>query len=210
MIPSQYRALLPVLDQWFARGVAAAGPGVVPCRTGCTACCHGPFDISPADAALVAEGLARLDPAVREGVARRAAAQLQLYAQQIEGWGAPWDVDGVDEASFDGLCDALRVLPCPALSEEGGCLIYAHRPATCRMTGQAMVTDDGDVIDNVCPIQGEFPDYAALPPRPFDLHRFEAMAEEFDLAAAEAGWVATTVAGVAGAWLPTRLFHGPR
>lgn len=49
-----YRALLPILDRWFMTGSAHAGPGVVPCRAGCTACCLGPFDISPADARLVA------------------------------------------------------------------------------------------------------------------------------------------------------------
>ncbi len=198
MIPSRYRALLPILDQWFSRGTDAAGSGVVPCRSGCSACCHGPFDISPADARLVAEGLAALDPAVREGIAARADEQLKRYADLIDGWGAPWDVDGVEEASFDRLCEALHDLPCPALGAEGGCLIYAYRPATCRMTGLAMATDDGDVLENVCPIQGEFPVYAALPPMTFDLRRFEARAEECDLAAAEAGWVATTVAGVAG------------
>lgn len=198
MIPSHYRALLPVLDQWFARGVAAAGPDVVPCRSGCTACCHGPFDISPADAALVAEGLAALPDAVRTGVRERAEAQVARYRELIEGWGPPWDVDGVDEGSFDALCEALRTLPCPALGPEGGCLIYAHRPATCRMTGLAMLTRDDEVLENVCPIQGEFPSYAALPPVPFDLRRFEEMVEEFDLTASEAGWVATTVAGVAG------------
>lgn len=119
MIPSHYRALLPVLDQWFARGVAAAGPDVVPCRSGCTACCHGPFDISPADAALVAEGLAALPDAVRTGVRERAEAQVARYRELIEGWGPPWDVDGVDEGSFDALCEALRTLPCPALGPEG-------------------------------------------------------------------------------------------
>ena len=198
MIPSQYRALLPVLDQWFARGVAAAGPSVVPCRSGCTACCHGPFDISPADAALVAEGLAALPAETQAEVAERAAAQLSRYRELIEGWGPPWDVDGVDEASFDALCESLRNLPCPALGPEGGCLIYAHRPATCRMTGLAILTRDDEVLENVCPIQGDFPVYATLPPVPFDLRRFEEMVEEFDLTAAEAGWVATTVAGVAG------------
>jgi Fe-S-cluster containining protein len=198
MIPSQYRALLPILDQWFVRGVAAAGAGVVPCRSGCTACCHGPFDISPADAALVAEGLATLPPETQADVAQRAETQLARYRKLIEGWGPPWDVDGVDEASFDALCDALRSLPCPALGAEGGCLIYDHRPATCRITGLAMVTRGDDLLENVCPIQGEFPAYAALPPVPFDLQRFEAMAEEFDLTASEDGWVTTTVAGVAG------------
>lgn len=194
-----YRTLLQSLDRWFARGVAAAGPGLVPCRTGCTACCHGPFDISPADAALVAEGLAALPDDVRAGVATRADAQLARYLELVEGWGPPWDVDALSEEAFDALAEALQDLPCPALGEEGGCLIYDSRPATCRMTGLAMVSRSGDVLENVCPIQGDFPEYAALGPTPFDLHRFEGMAEEADLLASEAGWVTTTVAGVGGA-----------
>ncbi len=196
--PTSYGTLLSSLDRWFARGVAAAGPGVVPCRTGCTACCHGPFDISPADAALVAEGLALLPEALRVGIAGRAAVQLARYRELIEGWGPPWDVDGVSEDAFDALAELLHDVPCPALGEEGGCLIYAHRPATCRMTGLGMLSRGGDVLENVCPIQGEFPEYAALAPTPCDLHRFEVMAEEADLLASEAGWVTTTVAGVVG------------
>jgi Fe-S-cluster containining protein len=196
--PTAYRTLLSSLDRWFARGVAAAGAGVVPCRTGCTACCHGPFDISPADAALVAEGIALLPEEVRAGVAARAEAQLARYRELIEGWGPPWDVDALSEEAFDALAESMRDAPCPALGAEGGCLIYDHRPATCRITGLAMVSRDGDVLENVCPIQGEFPDYAALAPTPFDLHRFEVMAEEADLLASEAGWVTTTVAGVVG------------
>lgn len=47
MSTAAYAQLLARLDQWFAAGRAAGG--VVPCRGGCTACCHGPFDISVAD-----------------------------------------------------------------------------------------------------------------------------------------------------------------
>jgi Fe-S-cluster containining protein len=196
--PTSYGTLLSSLDRWFARGVATAGPGVVPCRSGCTACCHGPFDISPADAALVAEGFDALPRDVRAGIAARASEQLMRYRELIEGWGPPWDVDGVSEDAFDALADAMRDVPCPALGEEGGCLIYAHRPATCRMTGLAMVSRGGDVLENVCPIQGDFPEYAALAPTPFDLYRFELLAEEAELRASDAGWVTTTVAGVVG------------
>ncbi len=197
-IPKRYDTLLQAIDRWFARGITEAGDGVVPCRTGCTACCHGPFDISPADAAMVAEAIRDLPEDVRTGVVGRANAQLATYIAAIEGWGAPWDVDALSEDAFDALCLALAEEPCPALGEEGGCLIYESRPATCRMTGLGMLTHSGELLENVCPIQEAFPEYAALPPTLFDLHRFEALSEQFEFGATQQGWLTTTIAGVAG------------
>jgi len=194
-----YGALLATLDAWFARGSAEAGPGVVPCRAGCSACCHGPFDISPADAALVAEGVAALPPAERTAMRSRAAAQLRRCAELLPGWGAPWIVAAVDEDAFDSLTEQLAHEPCPALGPTGACGIYAHRPATCRMTGLAMATGDGGSLDNHCPIQADHPAYAALPATPFDLQRFEDDAERHDALAADRGHVSTTVAGAIAA-----------
>jgi Fe-S-cluster containining protein len=194
-----YPALLTTLDSWFARGIADAGPGIVPCREGCTACCHGPFDISPADARLVAAAVDALPREVAEGVRARAAAQRGLYAKLVPGWRAPWEVAALSEEGFDALADALAHEPCPALDPvRGSCLIHASRPATCRLTGLGLVTLEGDVLENVCPIQAEHPAYAALAPTPFDLLRFEDAAEGEDQLAGEAGWVATTVAGAVG------------
>jgi Fe-S-cluster containining protein len=194
-----YRALLGGLDDWFARGVAVAGPGVVPCRRGCSACCHGPFDITPADARLVAEGLAALPSAEREDVAARAAAQLQRCAALLPAWGAPWDVEALADETFDALTEALAREPCPALAPDGACRIHAHRPATCRLTGLGLVTPEGDVLGNECPIRADFPAYAALPPVPFDLGAFECAAEQHDREAAARGFCTTTVAGAIAA-----------
>lgn len=194
-----YPSLLATLDSWFARGVAAAGPGVVPCREGCSACCHGPFDISPADARLVRSAVDALPEEVAIGIRERAAAQRARYAALVPGWGPPWEVAALSEEAFDALADALAEEPCPALDPaRGGCLIHASRPATCRLTGLGLRTREGDVIDNVCPIQDEFPAYAALAPTLFDLLRFEDAAEREDQLASDAGWVATTVAGAIG------------
>lgn len=189
-----YRALLETLDAWFARGRDAAGDGVIPCGRGCSACCHGVFDISPADAALVAQGVAELPEAERAALRERAAAQLTRYAEALPEWGAPWDVDSVDEAAFDTLCEQLSDAPCPALQADGGCTIYAHRPATCRMTGLAMDAGVAGRLDNECPIQSDFPAYAALTPTPFDLMGFEGAAHVHDTAAAARGFQGTTVA----------------
>jgi Fe-S-cluster containining protein len=190
-----YLPLLGELDAWFARGAANAAPGVIPCRPGCSACCHGPFDISSADAREVAIGLSALPAARRETLVDNALRQVVRYQLILPQWGAPWDVEQISEDDFDRICDALADAPCPALGETGSCLIYEHRPATCRMTGLPMLALSGDVIENVCPIQESFPAYAAFPPVLFDLEQFEAAAEVLNAQAELDGWTSTTVAG---------------
>ena len=193
-----YQQLLGDLDDWFASGVADAGPGVVLCRRGCTACCHGPFDISPADAALAAIAVEQLDGASRSAVRSRAAAQRSRYAELAPRWSAPWDVDAIGDDAFDQISDTLADEPCPALNDQGECCIYDARPATCRMTGLGMATVPGDGLENVCPILHTSVAYAALNPTPFDLSRFEDLAEYWDEVALTNGWVRTTVAGAIG------------
>lgn len=190
-----YRDLLGELDRWFAEGVAAAGHGVVLCRRGCSACCNGPFDISPADAELVAGAVERLDPAVRSLVQLRAADQVEQYAGIQPRWVDPWDPGAIGDPAFDRLCHRLAALPCPALGDNGGCLIYADRPATCRMIGLAMRTAQDDILENNCPILHTSARYAALAPTHYDLAAFEERAEDQDIMAMERGWRRTTVAG---------------
>ena len=196
-----YLSLLESLGPWFEAGRSAAGyhpdgSPVVPCRTGCTACCHGPFDISPADARLLAEGLAELPAPTRAALAERAAAQLARYRELEPRWSPPYDVDELTEDTFDALVTALADAPCPALEADGRCAVYTHRPATCRMLGLGMESADLGVLENACPIQGDHPEYAALPPTPFDLLHFEAASERAEEQAASHGWVTTTVAAV--------------
>lgn len=189
----EYGALLVQLDRWSA-DARARHPGVIPCRHGCTACCHGPFDISAADAALLRQGLQALEPDVRAGVRDRARGLLTAMQQAAPEWGAPWHIGDIGEDRFDELVESLADEPCPLLGTDGGCLVYAHRPAVCRMMGLGMRTSEGD-IDNACPIQHQFPEYAALPPERFDLAAFERQEERL---IAQAGGAETTIAAVAG------------
>lgn len=173
----RYRRLLKRLDAWFAAAVAA-NPGTIPCRAGCSACCHGPFDISVADAALVARGLEKLAPEARADVVRRARAILAKALAKEPGWPAPYDIAAIGGERFDALSGALHAEPCPLLDDAGRCRIYEDRPLVCRLIGLSMRTPAGRVIENCCPIQSRFPAYAALPPQPFDLEGFEE--EELD------------------------------
>lgn len=191
-----YQLLLGELDEWFARGVADAGHDVVLCRRGCSACCHGPFDISPADAELAAQAVSRLDPGTRSLVQLRALDQVTRYAELAHGaWTSPWDPGAIGDPQFDRICQRLARQPCPALGSDGVCLIYDSRPATCRIIGLAMRLPDGQVLHNDCPILHTSAGYAALNPTLFDLPALEETAEDRDIEAMERGWRRTTVAG---------------
>jgi Fe-S-cluster containining protein len=172
-LPADYPSLLDELDAWHA-GAQQRYPGIIPCRPGCAACCHGPFDISMADALLVRDTVAALPPEVRAGVTARAEAQLARMQSSEPGLTAPFDVSALGEGRFDALTERFSEEPCPALDEGSRCVIYEGRPMVCRLMGLGLETDLGETIENDCPIQSEFPAYAALPPQPFDLTAFEA------------------------------------
>ncbi|MGH7524581.1 MAG: YkgJ family cysteine cluster protein [Gemmatimonadales bacterium] len=190
-----YPDTLRQLDTWFADGVERAGPDVVLCRRGCIACCNGPFDISPADARLVAGAVARLDPETQTTVRSRARTQVATYADVAPAWHAPWDIDALGDERFDEVSERLAALPCPALGDDGGCLVYTDRPATCRIIGLPMITVEGGVLENACPIRHTSARYEALEPTPFDLALFESVVDDNDAEARTEGWVSTTVAG---------------
>jgi Fe-S-cluster containining protein len=154
---ADYRRLLERLDQWFAEGRRAA-PIAVPCQGGCTACCHGPFDISIADAELVSQAVRRLPAAEQDTAVDRATALLNLMRAIEPGWAPPYEVAAIGDGRFDRLSEALASEPCPLLDGAGRCRIYDDRPLVCRLIGLSMVTAAGRVIENACPIQDRFPD----------------------------------------------------
>jgi Fe-S-cluster containining protein len=169
---THYLPLLHELDAW--QDTARQGhPGIIPCGPGCSACCHGPFDISVADARLVAEAIAALPAKVRVPLVVRATAQLEQLRELAPGLDEPWDVSRLSEETFDALCEALAEDPCPALDTAGRCVIYEARPLVCRIMGLGLRNPEGGEIPNACPIQDEFPGYSTLPTQPFDLAAWE-------------------------------------
>ncbi len=172
----------------------------VPCRSGCSACCHGPFDISPADAVTIADGMTTLDDHARELLVSRARDEIAAFQQVHPDWQAPFAIASLGDAEFDAIAELRATAPCPALGSLGTCAVYRHRPSTCRLMGRGWDAGDGDVLANACPIQAEFPGYAGMPAAPIDLDGIESDLEAIDLEAADGGWVSTTVAGAVLTW----------
>ena len=167
-----YRDALQRIDLWF-EAARQDPPGLIPCRAGCDHCCHGPFDVSAADAVLLLDGVARLDPIPREAVRKRADALMRRIGALAPDWTPPWDIRQLGEERFDEVAEALAGEPCPLLDEAGACRVYQSRPLVCRLIGLGMMTPAGREIENCCPIRSSFPEYAAMPNRPFDLERWE-------------------------------------
>lgn len=78
----------------------------IECAKGCSDCCQQTFRVSHLEGAYLREGLATVSDDVREDIMERASA----YAPD-------------------------RRQPCPVLSSDGGCRLYAYRPRICRKYG---------------------------------------------------------------------------
>ena len=78
----------------------------IECAEGCSDCCQQTFRVSHLEGAYLREGLTSLPKEVRADIMDRAAAYEPDQRQ-----------------------------PCPVLSADGGCRMYAHRPRICRKYG---------------------------------------------------------------------------
>lgn len=143
----QYRRALEPLESVF--NAAAGAVPDHPCRPGCSACCYGPFDVSPAAIWNLLDGLSGLDGTTRARALRRVrdVAEAERNAAQTS---TTLTLDALGEDTFDDLCDALANVPCPML-EDGVCVVHPYRPQACIMTG-AVWASATEAIDLACPI----------------------------------------------------------
>lgn len=121
-------------DGWFQRAEAAL-LGAIPCRAGCSHCCIGPFAITVLDVQALHEGLARLNLHERKDIQRIAAEQTAVLENASPSLKQTPFIDQFPDAETDRLVALLQDAPCPALSAEGLCRLYDHRPLTCRSMG---------------------------------------------------------------------------
>lgn len=137
-------------DHWFARASAAL-VGPIPCRAGCSHCCVGPFPITILDVQTLQEGLERLPPSSKTLIERSASEQVRAaeaaFPQLIN---APF-LDNWPDSDIDRLVTQFGTTPCPALSEDGLCRVYAHRPLTCRSMG--IPTETAGTVQGACQVQ---------------------------------------------------------
>ena len=154
-ILSDYSQLLAEIDSWYAR-CQTAFPDDIRCRTGCSDCCRGLFDITLLDALFLKTGFDRLHEEVRIGVLGKAKKRLEGLREIWPELSPPYLLNHRPEEEWDELMPDDDETPCVLLGEDGRCLVYLYRPMTCRLHGLPLVDSDGDVLhDEWCTMNFE-------------------------------------------------------
>jgi Fe-S-cluster containining protein len=108
------------------------------CGKGCTACCHGLFDISLADAFDVVRGFNRLSKEIQRSVGAKALDLHRVIAEAADNLHTPLFFQE-DDPQIDRIVEAAKSPPCPFLGAAGECLIYEQRPLQCRLEGVPLI-----------------------------------------------------------------------
>ncbi len=130
----KYKKLMESTDQIFEK-IKSDFPKEVKCEPGCTECCFALFDLSLAEALYLNEKFSELDHDLKNSIlieADKADRQLtkikkELYKEHQQ---------GVPEREILEKASRLKVR-CPLLVENK-CILYDHRPITCRLYGIPM------------------------------------------------------------------------
>ena len=146
-------------------------PEKIACKSGCSACCRSLFDITLLDAYHLKLGFDRLPAGTREMVLVKCRERLILMREQWPEFEHPYVLNHRPEEEWEPLMPEEDETPCVLLGEDGRCLVYDHRPMTCRLHGIPMIDSDGEVMhDDWCTMNFVDEDPLELPglAAPFD------------------------------------------
>jgi Fe-S-cluster containining protein len=124
-----YELLADRADRSFATMVEERGESVR-CRQGCADCCHAVFGLFLIEAAYVQSHFHRLDPEVRKAALLRCS-EMERGLRRLE---KKMQLHAEDPRMQNYIMAAERIR-CPLLDEELNCVLYPHRPITCRVYG---------------------------------------------------------------------------
>jgi Fe-S-cluster containining protein len=130
---SNYEKLAEAADQIFIK-IKSDFPKEMSCRKGCSDCCHALFDVSLVEALYLNHHFNRLF----EGQARKAlmekANRADRTVYKIKRDARKRLEKGGSEEELLVSLSAERVR-CPLLDDRDQCVLYDHRPITCRLYG---------------------------------------------------------------------------
>ena len=137
-----YRQLLTQIDGWFDQCLVAE-PQQIICSRGCSGCCRGLFDITLLDAYLLQVGFRQLNSQQRTQVMIRVRSRLDTLQQQWPEFQFPYILNNLPHQQWLEMPEN-DLTPCPLLDDNGLCLVYHHRPMTCRLHGIPNVDIGGE------------------------------------------------------------------
>jgi Fe-S-cluster containining protein len=140
-----YGRLLTEVDRWFADCLRQF-PGDIRCGQGCSGCCRALFDITLLDAWQLKTGFDQLPAPAKEAPLARAGTRAAELARLWPGFSAPFILNLRPDSEWEELMPEDDETPCPLLADDGRCLVYDHRPMTCRLHGLPLVDVNGEVL----------------------------------------------------------------
>ena len=144
-VVTAYAELLQQVDAWFA-GAVGSYPEQIRCGKGCSGCCRALFDITLLDALYLQQGFQKLAPQVREKVLAEAECRVAALQRQWPELAQPYLLNHRTEEEWQELMPEDDETPCLLLDNEGRCLVYEHRPMTCRLHGLPLIDISGEVM----------------------------------------------------------------
>jgi len=129
----KYEALANQAAQAFDR-VTADHADCVRCEIGCSDCCHALFDLTLIEALYINHRFNEaFEPDEKARILENAnKIDRQIYKIKREAYGEL--TSGKDETTILSEMAEKRVR-CPFLNDEEQCVLYEHRPITCRLYG---------------------------------------------------------------------------
>ncbi len=142
--------MLDDVDAWFQRCVDFH-TGLISCSKGCSACCRGLFDITLLDGVYLKSGFDLLPEALKIEISKSASKRMAGLSQLNPAFINPWLLNSIPEDDWEALMPEEDETPCLLLSETGECLVYNHRPMTCRLNGIPLIDISGEeLFDEWC------------------------------------------------------------
>jgi Fe-S-cluster containining protein len=130
-IVQNYAKFLQLTSTQFAEAAKKNG---VRCLRGCHECCaSGFFDITLLDALHLRASMQKVPAHIRKRVVGRANEQLDILEKK--GVFSRKDPLLRSLKAIDSISRRSARMRCPALDDNGACLIYEHRPHICRIFG---------------------------------------------------------------------------
>jgi len=144
-IVPHYQNLLHHIDQWFSTAIDRY-PEHIRCSGGCSGCCRGLFDITLLDAILLRQGFDLLPESSRDDVRQKCLERLMELQRLWPELSPPFMLNHRTEDEWEDLMPDDDETPCPLLDGQGRCMVYEHRPMTCRLHGLPLVDVSGTVM----------------------------------------------------------------
>jgi Fe-S-cluster containining protein len=105
-------------------------PDCIRCERHCSDCCHAVFGLFLIEAAYLQQRFRQLDEVVREKALERGR-KLDQDLKRLEEKVRTHEND----PKMQGYVLARERIRCPLLDEKDDCILYPHRPVTCRVYG---------------------------------------------------------------------------